>query len=207
MPVSNRAILGALAATVTFIGLMLWYAWGASPLRQDEINDYLAQIEAQTHEPGGRHDLEALRTFMEEDDGRPVYTVNLYAFHEVADYPENSEFSGSGAEAYDRFAAVMLRLMAARASHPIFGSDWADAAQSGWDRVVVVRYRSRRDLVDLFATDAFAAASLHKWASIKRHERMLVTALHIPGGTWSLGLLAVGVGLAAFGLVRQKGHA
>ena len=80
----------------------------------------------------------------------------------------------------------------------IFSSDIAGA---GWDRIVVVRYRSRRDLVDLFATDAFADASLHKWASIKAHDRMVVQALHLPGGEIFGAVLAVLLGLLAFGLL------
>ena len=74
----------------------------------------------------------------------------------------------------------MLRLLASRASHPIFGSQWADIASSGWDRIVIVRYRSRRDIAEIFASPEFAEASAHKWAALKRNDRMLVQGLHIP---------------------------
>ncbi len=75
----------------------------------------------------------------------------------------------------------MLRLLATRASHPIFGSDWADLASTGWDRIVIVRYRSRRDIAEIFASTEFAAAGAHKWAALERNDRMLVQGLlHIP---------------------------
>ena len=180
------------------LGLMYWYQWHAKPLTDVEVNGYMNRIEAQTQIPGGRHDLPALRKFLSEDDGRPIYTVNLYKFHEVADYPAGSGFSGSGEGAYDRFSSVMIKLMLARGSHPVFGSSWADQANGDWDRLVIVRYRSRRDLVDLFATDEFSNASLHKWASIKKHDRMLVQALHIPGGEVFIFLLALIFSLVTF---------
>jgi len=185
-------------AALIFLAFMYWYQWGVGTLTQSEVETYMATLEAQTQVPGPRHDLGALRKFLEEDDGKPVYTVNMYEFHEVADYSEDSGFSGTGEEAYDRFSSVMIPLMTKRGSHPVYGSNWADEASSNWDRIVIVRYRSRRDLVDLFATDAFANASLHKWASLRSHERMLVQAIHIPDGRYIAFLLALIVGVVIY---------
>ena len=61
-----------------------------------------------------------------------------------------------------------------------FGSAWTDDSISAWDRIVIVRYRSRRDMAEIFASPEFAEASAHKWAALKRNERMLVQGLHIP---------------------------
>lgn len=194
------AIFAGVTAGV-FLCLMYWYQWSARPLTQSQVESYMSQIDAQSHNPGGKHDMRALRGFLESDDGKPIYTVNLYKFHAVADYPHNSGFSGSGEEAYERFSKVMVSLMTKRGSHPIYGSNWADAS-SDWDRVVVVRYRSRADLVDLFATDAFAEASLHKWASIREHNRMIVQATHIPDGRYIFIFLAVMIGFATLWVSR-----
>ena len=180
-----------LIPAVTASMLMYWYQWGARALSPSEVSDYMAKIEAQKQRPGARHNLPALRQFLIEDDGEPVYTVNLYNFHDLADYPADSGFGGSGTEAYDRFSKVMISLMVKRGSHPIYSSDWADQANSNWDRIVIVRYRSRRDLVDLFASNQFAESSLHKWASLREHERMLVQAIHIPDGKLVIMLLAI----------------
>lgn len=191
------------SAALIVLALMYWYQWSARTLTPSEVDAYMAVIETQTQNPGGRHDLPALRKFLEQDDGQPVYTVNLYSFLETADYLEDSEFSGTGEEAYDRFSSVMIPLMIKRGSHPIYGSSWADRANSAWDRVVIVRYRSRRDLVDLFATDAFAEASVHKWASLRGHERMLVQALHIPDGRYLIALIALIVGTGVYAIGRS----
>ena len=98
-------------AALMLLALMYWYQWSARALTLSEVDAYMATIEAQTQNPGPRHDLPALRKFLEEDDGKPVYTANMYAFNEVADYPEDSGFSGTGEEAYDRFSSAMISLI------------------------------------------------------------------------------------------------
>jgi len=174
---------------------MRWYQWGAQTLSPSDVDNYMAVIAAQTQKPGAKHDLPALRQFLSEDDGMPVYTINLYKFHDAAEYPDASGFSGTGEQAYDRFSRIMISLMAKRGSHPVYGSNWVDQANSDWDRIVIVKYRSRRDLVDLFATDDFAEASIHKWASLREHQRMLVQALHIPDGSVVITVIAMFIGV------------
>ena len=191
-------------AVFILMALMYWYQWSARILTSSEVDAYLATIQAQSQDPGPRHDLPALRGFLEQDDGKPIYTVNLYQFNKVADYPEGSGFSGTGEEAYDRFSSVMVSLMARRGSHPIYGSSWADEASSAWDRIVIVRYRSRRDLADLFATEAFAEASLHKWASLREHDRMLVQALHVPDGRYIAMLISLVFGIIFYAVGRIR---
>ena len=180
----------------TFILVAYWYQFSSKPLKQEEIETYMATYQTQAQSYMVRHDMAALRRFLEQDDGLPFYTVNLYKFHNQADYQKGSPYNGSGVRAYEQFSAAMLKLLAVRASHPIFGSTWSDSAASDWDRIVIVRYRSRRDIANLFASDEFALASEHKWAAIKQNERLLVQGLHLPDGCMIASLLAIVVALA-----------
>jgi len=177
---------------------MYWYQWGTQTLSSQEVHAYMNVIEAQTQNSSARHDLPALRKFLREDDGKPFYTVNLYNFHKTANYPKNAGLNGSGKQAYDRFSQVMVSLMLKRGSHPVYGSYWSDTSSGKWDRIVIVRYRSRRDLVDLFATKDFAQASQHKWASIKENERMLVKAINLPDGIFIITIFAAIMGAIIF---------
>jgi uncharacterized protein (DUF1330 family) len=195
---SGRMIVGLAAlSSILLVGLLWVYAGKQTPLSSEEVDRYLEQITSQTQVPGGRHDIPELRRFLESDDGRPFYTVNLYEFHERAQYLGDQADEASGREAFERFSEVMLRLLARRSSHPIFGSEWADSASSGWDRVVIVRYRSRRDIAEVFASPDFAEAGAHKWAALKRNDRMLVRALHIPELHVPLATLALAGGAIA----------
>jgi len=162
-----------------------WYHGGGEPLTRDEVDNYLSIIKEQKQKPGGNHNLKILRRFLENDDGKPFYTVNLYKYHPLPQYELGSQFlhqyvGQSGRDAFDRFSKVMIKLMASHSSHPIFGSDWVDDGSSNWDRLVIVRYRSRRDIAEIFASDKFAEASEHKWAALADHDRLLVQGLHIP---------------------------
>lgn len=199
---NRRLAIGIACCAAAILATLWWYRFSATPLTEDEIEDYLADIEAQPKVPGGDHDLVALRAFMETDDGKPFYTVNLYTYYERARYASDSPNAGSGREAFDRFSSVMIPLLASHASHPIFGSDWVDSSETDWDRIVIVRYRSRRDLVSIFASPRFAEASVHKWAALKRNERLLVEGLHLP--ELYLLLIALGLGTGIHVLLRSR---
>lgn len=191
----NPLQVGSGLGILIFFAVIYWYSWSTSPLSQDEIDAYLETIAAQNQVPGREHDLGSLRQFLEEDDGQPFYTVNLYKFYEQANYASDAPFDGTGRDAFDRFSSVMIRLLAERASHPIFGSDWVFDDGSDWDRLVIVRYRSRRDIVDIFASGEFEAAPVHKWAGLRENERLLVQGLHIPAAYLPIGLLSLLIAL------------
>jgi len=203
----RRSIAALSTALGVLLLVLLWsYAFSQSPLSAEEVDRYLERIEAHAEKPGGRHDMPALRRFLDGDDGRAFYTVNLYEFHERAQYLDGRAHEASGQDAFANFSAVMLRLLAKRASHPVFGSDWADISSSGWDRIVIVRYRSRRDIAEIFATPEFSQASAHKWAALKRNDRMLVQGLHIPELHVPLAVLALAGGVGAAYLARRGGQ-
>lgn len=162
-----------------FLAFLYWYQLAQVPLSSAEVDHYMEKIEGQVVNPG-RHDLSALRHFLETDDGKGFYTVNLYKFNDEADYANKGDLSLSGQQAFQRFSKVMLGLLASHASHPIFASDWMDTNVGQWQRLVIVRYRSRRDIADIFASDEFATASIDKWAGLKENQRFLVQGLHLP---------------------------
>lgn len=193
LPIVSVAVGAAL-----ILASMYWYQWSARPLTSEEINRYIAAIEAQTQNPGGRHDLTVVRDLLEHDNGKPVFTVNLYSFKDIAEYPEGSDFSGTGEEAFARFQRAMVRLTPKRAAHPVFSSNWAHDQTNSWDKIVIMRHRSRRDLVDMFASDEFADASMHKWASIDKHDRSVVEAIQLPDGRIFIILFGVLAGLATY---------
>ncbi len=198
----KRPFVGGAAAGALLLGLfMLWYSWGATPLSADEIDVYMTEMAAQPEVFENDQERAAMRSFLEADDGRPFYTINLYAFHDRADYSSETGFEGSGREAYDRFSAVMVRLLASRASHPIFGTAWLEG-DGDWDRLVIVRYRSRRDIAAIYASPEFALASVHKYAAIDANARMLAQGLHIPGGLLFGLVMALFFGLIVQGLLK-----
>lgn len=173
----SKLLLGLLASAM--IIFIIWYKGGNLPLTDKEVSYYMNQIEAQHNNPG-KHNIKVLKSFLENDDGKAFYTVNLYQYAKIAQYSQEKLNTISGRGAFDIFSKKMVRLLAKQGSHPIFGSDWTHNLTSSWDRVVIVRYRSRRDIAEIFLNPEFTQASVHKWAGIAKHDRLLVQGLHIP---------------------------
>jgi len=195
-----RLLIGLGLGLVAVLALVIGYHGGGERLSVGEIDHYLSIIEGQDQQPGGRHDLTALRDFLEKDDGQPFYTVNLYRFHAEAQYLPQSEYSdrsvgGTGKAAFERFSKTMIKLLTSHSSHPIFASNWVHDESSNWEKLVIVRYKSRRDIAELFASDEFADASEHKWAALAANERMLVQGLHIPSFYFIALIMMLLVGL------------
>ncbi len=216
-----RFIMGRLTLTllgfvlVLVLALVMGYHGGGDRLSGEEVEHYLSIIKGQDQKPGGRHDLLALRDFLEKDDGQTFYTVNLYRFHTEAQYLPGSEYfdpsvGGSGKAAFERFSKAMIKLLVSHSSHPIFASNWVHDESSSWEKLVIVRYKSRRDIAELFASAEFADISEHKWAALAANERMLVQGLHIPSFYIIALLVILIVGLVCSGLysiVKSKRRA
>ena len=160
--------------------LILFSLMKATPMTNAEVDEYINKINQLSHIPGGKHDIEALETFFYADDGEAFYTVNLYKYHKQAQYMTANAPSITGVEAYEKFSRVMIGLLLQNFSYPVFGSNWLGLSDNGWDRIVIVKYRSRRDMAEIFSDPKFSNASADKWASIEKHDRFVVKALHLP---------------------------
>lgn len=191
-----------ISLSLVLIAFIFWYNGSGQALSSNEINSYLNTIAAQPNNPG-RHDLQQLERFMRKDDGRGFYTVNFYQFNQQAQYPQGHPGEGTGLQAFAKFRPIMLQQLAKHASHPVFGSNWIDSGTS-WQSLVIVRYRSRRDIIDIFASDAFAQASIHKWAALKQNQRFIVQSLHIPELILPTSLIVIALLMQAWG--RRHKH-
>jgi len=165
-----------LLAGLLFLVFVVWYRSGEK-LSKPEVERLMQVIEAQPAEVHGSLDLPAFRKFLETDDGEPFYNVNLFKFREIARYGGSEAAAShglSGEAAFQRYSAFMLRALPARACHVVFGTTATFSSQ--WDLVATARYRSRRDLAELFASPEFADAVVHKWAALEDNQRVPVQA-------------------------------
>lgn len=163
--------------TSLLLALVAFYAWHTpwrGPLTDAEIDAFLAN-QAET---GGMDwtDTEAFEAFLRNDDGRPFVMINLMEVRETAEYLEG-QLSGAdttGAEAAAIYGQAVLPLLLKRGSYPVaratrYNTIINSVGQSAgdFDSFAMVRYRSRRDLIDMLSSDAFVAAEVHKWASLE----------------------------------------
>ena len=149
---------------VLYTVFWLWYSGIKGKLSQAEVEYYMQQFESK----GVNADnLSNLRHFLEKDDGREWFMINLL---------ELKSPKRESSKLLQRYTKTFMAGMFRRAGHPFFVAIAAaknienlncDDADN-WSSTGIVRYRSRRDcaetLLDTFGSDHHAdkLASLTK---------------------------------------------
>jgi hypothetical protein len=186
--------VAGLVALAAFAAFAFWYG-SAAPLTQAEADHYMRAIERQSAESIGALDLAEFRHFLETDDGQPFYNVNLFKFRDRASYAPPAQASVSGERAFQQYRDFMVRTLPKRACHAVFAT--TRTLTDEWDLVATARYRSRRDIAELFASPEFAGAVVHKWAALDKNVRVPVQA----AGLFATAYLPVAALLALLVLI------
>jgi hypothetical protein len=187
---------------VVYAALLAWHQPMRGPLSEDEVRTAFAAQYAQMRVSEDAQ-ARAFLDFFLNDDGRPFYMVNFNAL------PERSPETDEAAQTYGAFMAPRLL---ARASYPVLSTNvivgLTNTLGPGFDnaeRLVVVRYRSRRDFMKIISTPEFREALQHKSASLEGWYSAPSTA----AATVSVPLLAL-IALTVIGglgtLVERRRH-
>ncbi len=173
MPRSTRITAVVLAGL--FATFWLWWGGNGEPLSLAETESYLSRL-AELAKRNAHSDpklLEAFRTLTDQDDGDEYYMVNLMKYRDKAVYPPGYDYDDDVEAAAGRYSAAVLPALLRHGSLPILvarlqgsflGFDGAEA----WDDVGVVRYRSRRDMLEFALELGEKDQGVHKWASIEK---------------------------------------
>jgi hypothetical protein len=146
-----------------YLGFRLWYDGGGGPLTPEEVARYIATFEERGVEPAR---IEKMREFLASDTGSDFVMAN---FIELQDDPKAQQDM-------DRYMAHMYPAMFRRASHPVFAGPvvaraldlWGIENGERWSMVGLVRYRSRRDVMEISTNPAFADAHPFKTAAMAK---------------------------------------
>jgi len=158
-----------------FYGLFsLWYFNWQGPVTQAEIDGFLDSFAEST---GSKHTEQAvMRKFLEEDDGKEFVMLNLIQLHEgKMPHPLTGEKQKPRELMTNYFRSFLLASMK-RAGHPVFQArtvggnidSWNAERNVGFMAKSMMRYKSRRDLIELLIDPAFADSHLYKLAAIER---------------------------------------
>lgn len=161
---------------VLYAVFWLWYSGTKGKLSQTEVESYMQQFESK----GVNTDnLANLRHFLEKDDGREWFMINLL---------ELKSPKRESSKLLQRYTKTFMAGMLRRAGHPFFVAIAAaknienlncDDADN-WSSTGIVRYRSRRDcaetLLDTFGSDHHAdkLASLTKTLAFPATANLLM---------------------------------
>ena len=138
-----------------YVFFFMWYTNLSGSLNDKEIKFFMKVISERAVNDEQR--IERLRKFMEEDDGKDFFMVNFLDYN---DTPETMPATGKGASSsnlMNYYMEYMYPEMFKRASHPVFFSNVFFPAMDivsaegmeDWDNVALVRYRSRKDMLQI----------------------------------------------------------
>lgn len=149
------------SALLAYAGFRLWYDSWRGPVTKAEIDEFFRNMEGT---PSAEvNDMAVLRQFLEKDDGREFFMLNLVKFqagevpHPVTGKPS------SGVAMMQQYMKTFVPSLLARAGHPAMAArkiggyidSWNCAPDPGWTIVGYMRYRSRRDMMALVAGPVF----------------------------------------------------
>lgn len=172
MPTGSRIV--ALVLFVVYGVFWIWYGGAGAPLTGDEASELIERLESRAGEDVSEPEiLDAFRELVVGDDGAEFYMVNLMRFREKAVYPPGHDYDDDVQAAADRYSAAVLPALLKRGSLPILladpvGTFLEPEDADRWDQVGIVRYRSRRDMLEMAIELADEGSGVHKWASIEK---------------------------------------
>jgi hypothetical protein len=149
----------------------LWYTDLGGPLTEEEINRYRAKLILNDADPAR---LAMITAFMRADDGNQLVMVNGL---DMKDEPPQLPATGPGASAQallDHYMEFMFPELLSRACHPIFDGRVIFGAMDSvgvehpptWDRMALMRYRSRRTLMDITSNPDFGDRHEYKLGAL-----------------------------------------
>ena len=169
-----------LVNAVVFLGLYLaflsWYdGWGMDPLTAEEIDKLVGEVEAQDSNP---EELKNLRQLLKDDDGEEFFMLNLNRY----EYSENEVQKGVPV-AYQKYGQAVMPMILKRAGHPIYVGEISDylvggyLKEGGWHEIILVRYRSRQDFINMITSDEYLIAAKHRYVGIEYAEVIPTNAI------------------------------
>lgn len=204
------------AAGLVYLAFIGWYQNWRGKVRPQEVEAFFARARARGAD--AHNDLEILQAFLAADDGREFFMVNLVkvAPGDVPD-PDTGE-PVSGRAMLARYTGPFMRRLFQHGGHPALAARkvggyvdaWNTTPDPGWSIVGYMRYRSRRDLMELAGDERFSTIHRFKIAGTAQTysfpTQPLILTLAGPRIWVALVLaLAASAGQIAILLINSKG--
>lgn len=202
MSISTRVWL---VLAVAYGAFFYWYTPFGGPLRDDEIAHYTRVIEAAADSP---ERVAVWVEFMGTDSGNDFVMLNAIDLRETPTPGPGIEPGATSEEVLARYTMPFLGLALRSAAHPVLMGRaaapaidiWGIEGAHEWSQGGLVRYRSRRDLLEQVEAIAAAdAAGIHDF-KIAAIEKTIAYPLdpwfHLGDPRLVLGLVLLVFGLA-----------
>ena len=164
-----------LILAVLYAAFFSWYTSFGGPLSDEEIDRYVTLV-AEREDPPPPERLEHLRRFLEEDTGDDFVMVNVIDMYDEPLPIEGVEPGETSEQVLDKYMAYMIPALVSRASHPVLYGSAANSAMDimnadgmeKWSTGAGMRYRSRRDMMEITVNPAFHGSHEFKIAAMAK---------------------------------------
>jgi hypothetical protein len=190
-----------------------WYTSFEGPLTEEEVAFVLDSLQARSAAP---EDVARLRRFLESDTGDDFVMVNLIEMNDPPPKMEGVPEDATAQDLMDRYMEHMYPELFARASHPVLMGQatapaldiWGIEGADEWTTAGLMRYRSRRDMLEIAGNPDFQGPHGFKIAAMNK-------TIAFPADPWLqlgdprlvLALLLMIVGLAnSLRWVKRQGR-
>jgi hypothetical protein len=163
-----------IAALVLYGLFLLWHENWRGKLTPAEVDRLMQTIMSQQTMDKGGNDPAIMRAFLEADDGREFFMLNVIRLSQenVAD-PKTGEMRPAR-KVMEGYTKSFLPAVFARGGYPAIGARrvggyfdaWGVEADPGWTMMGYMRYRSRRDLAQLVTHPSFTGSHDFKYAAM-----------------------------------------
>lgn len=153
---------------------VFWYYNWSGPISSTEVEKYMQVFNAAS---GSKNtDAAVFRKFLEQDDGKEFVMVNLVKLHgEKVAHPVSGELMAPG-QLISGYFGPFVKALLKRAGHPVYQArkigghidSWNAHDDEGFAVTAMMRYRSRRDLVELINDPRFVDGHIYKLTAIEK---------------------------------------
>ena len=162
-----------LIIAVIYLAFFSWYTSFEGPLTEAEIGHYL-ELSKEQDPDSSAEDLARIRAFMREDTGDDFVMINVIHLYDTPLQIDGVEAVETTDDVLAKYMEYMFPAMISRASHPVFQGPAVSPAMDImnadgmeiWSAGAGVRYRSRRDLLEIGTNPAFAGRHEFKVAAM-----------------------------------------
>lgn len=164
-----------LVCGVVYVAFFSWYTSFGGPLTDAEIEHYMSKFVATN--PNMNAQAQArLRRFMQEDTGDDFAMLNVIDMYDTPLPIAGVAPGESSGDVLNKYMAYMYPALFSRACHPVMAGSAANLAMDlmnapgmeAWTTGALMRYRSRRDLVEIASNPAFQGSHEFKVAAMHK---------------------------------------
>jgi hypothetical protein len=204
MPLNTYRLeaLLAIASVGSVLGVSAWQS--TRKLSQADVDHYIEILEKES--PPEMEDrcefISRLRAWAENDDGRPIYMLNLMRFFDHLRGFPGAPTTSTPKEANAHYEAATVPMLIKSGGYPILtGSTTKIRDRQGresnlmvyrpdldnWDRILVVRYPGRRTFLELVTNPEYLKVMPYKLSALEVVLTPISGELVIPDLRWLVG--------------------